>query len=155
MTVTTIQPIRKQLTVRASQAYAFEVFTEGIGRWWNPDYHIGGEPFATAVMEPHEGGRWYEQGESGGECDWGRVLVWDPPQRVVLDWQINGSWQFDADLHTELEVRFIAKTSSETRVELEHRGLDALGDRAEAIRAVFDSPGGWFGLLERFSATLD
>ncbi len=155
MTVTTIEPIRKQLTVRASQARAFQVFTEGMSQWWNAEYHIGSEPFATVVVEPREGGRWYERGEGGGECDWGRVLVWDPPARVVLDWQINGSWQFDANLHTELEVRFIAEGSSETRVELEHRGLDALGAEAEGIRAVFDSPGGWFGLLQRFSGALD
>jgi hypothetical protein len=155
MTVSTIQPIRKQVTVRASQATAFEVFTEGMGRWWNPEYHIGAEPVAGVVVEPREGGRWYERGDAGGECDWGRVLVWDPPQRIMLDWQINGFWQYDADLHTELDVRFIAEGPSETQVELEHRGLEALGDLADALRGAFDSPGGWLGLLERFSAALD
>lgn len=155
MTVTTIEPIRKQLTVRASQARAFEVFTEGMGRWWSPDYHIGAEPFETAVMEPREGGRWYERGTDGGECDWGRVLVWDPPERVVLDWQISASWQFDPDVHTELEVRFVAEGPSATRVELEHRGLDALGEQAAALRGVFDGTTGWSGLLERFSSAVE
>ncbi|MGH9135428.1 MAG: SRPBCC family protein [Acidimicrobiales bacterium] len=150
MIVSTIQPIRKQVTVGASQAKAFEVFTAGIGRWWNPEFKIGAEPYATAVIEPNEGGRWYERGEGGAECDWGRVLVWDPPQRVVLDWQIDASWQYDANLHTELEVRFVADGPSATRVELEHRGLEAMGDKAEEIRGIFDSPGGWAGLLERF-----
>lgn len=153
MTVSTIQPIRKQLTVRSSQAKAFEVFTADIGRWWNPDYKIGAEPYATAVIEPREGGRWYERGEAGGECEWGRVLVWQPPDRVVLDWQINGSWQFDAALHTEVDVRFIAEGPEATRIELEHRGLDALGDQAEAMRGIFDSPAGWSGLLDRFGVT--
>ena len=155
MTVTTIQPIRKQLTVRASPEKAFEVFTAGMGRWWNAEYHIGTEPFATAVVEPREGGRWYERGTGGGECQWGRVLVWSPPERVVLDWQITGAWQFDPDLHTELEVRFAAEGPAETRVELEHRGLEALGEHAQSIRAVFDSPGGWSGLLDRFGGALE
>lgn len=150
MTVQTIQPIRKQITVRAPQERAFRVFTEGIGRWWNPQYSIGAEPYATAVMEPRAGGRWYERGEGGAECDWGRVLTWDPPGRVVLDWQIDGSWRFDAGLHTELDVRFVVEGPAITRVELEHRGLEALGDQATALRDVFDSPRGWAGLLDRF-----
>lgn len=155
MSVTTVLPVRKQLTVPASQAKAFRIFTEGMSRWWSPDYHIGAQPFVAVVMEPGEGGRWYERAEAGQECDWGRVLVWGPPDRVVLDWQITGSWEFDAKLHTELEVRFVAESASETRVELEHRGLDSLGSQAEAIRRVFDSPGGWLGLLQGFRAALD
>ncbi len=150
MSVSTVQPIRKAVVVSAPQASAFHLFTEGMGRWWNPDYHIGGEPFAAVVVEPREGGRWYERGASGAECQWGRVLAWDPPELVVLDWQISGSWQFDGDLHTELDVRFVPLGPSETRVHLEHRGLEAFGEQADAIRAVFDSPGGWLGVLERF-----
>jgi uncharacterized protein YndB with AHSA1/START domain len=152
--VTTIEPIRKQLTVNAAQDKAFEVFTEGMGRWWNPEYQIGTEPFATTVLEPRQDGRWYERGEAGGECDWGRVLVWDPPERVVLVWQISHEWQFDPNLHTEVDVRFVAEGPSRTRVELEHRGLEAFGDQGETMRGVFDSPSGWSGLLERFATSL-
>ncbi len=83
------------------------------------------------------------------------MLVWDPPRRIVLDWQITSTWQYDAALHTAVEVRFVADGPSHTRVELEHRGLDALGDQAETMRGVFDSPAGWSGLLERFGAALD
>jgi len=148
-----IQPIRKEITVQAPPAKAFEVFTEGMGRWWNREYKIGTEPLATVVVEPRVGGRWYERGEQGGECDWGKVLVWDPPQRLVLAWQISGGWQFDPSVSTELDVRFSPDGSATTRVELEHRGLETMGAHGEAMRGIFDSPGGWTGLLERFSAT--
>jgi len=148
-----IDPIRKQVTVQASPEKAFEVFTDGIGRWWNPEYSIGKEPYATTVIEPRAGGRWYESGESGGECEWGRVLVWQPPLRVVLDWQINGSWQFDVNVHTELEVCFVAD-GEQTRVELEHRGLDALGTEGAMMRGIFDSPAGWVGLLDRYAGAI-
>ena len=154
MTVGTIRPVRKEIVVRAPQAKAFHVFTDGMSRWWNPDHHIGDEPLAALVVEPHEGGRWYERGTSGTECQWGLVLVWDPPARVVFDWQLDATWQFDPDVHTELEVRFVALGEAETRVVLEHRGLEALGPQAEAIRGRFDAPGGWMGLLERFGAAV-
>lgn len=147
----TIIPIRKQITVTASLAKAFEVFTAGMGRWWNPQYSIGSEPLATVVVEPREGGRWFERGQQGGECDWGRVLVWQPPRRVVLAWQITADWRYDPDLHTELEITFSADGSQTTLVELEHRGLESLGEQADSMRAIFDSPSGWAGLLERLA----
>lgn len=155
MTTQTIEPVRKQITVQAPPEQAFEVFTGRMTRWWNRDYKIGAEALAAVVVEPHEGGRWYERGEQGGECDWGRVLVWDPPHRVVLTWQISPEWKFDPDLRTEVEVRFDATGTGTTAVALEHRGLESFGAAGEAMRGVFDSAGGWAGLLQRFSAARD
>ncbi len=149
-----IEPIRKQLTVAAPVATAFEVFTSKMGSWWNPQYTIGAEPLAEVVLEPHVGGRWFERGEHGTECDWGRVLVWEPPGRVVLTWQITGDWSYDPDLVTELDVRFTHLGEAETRVELEHRGLEALGEHAMPMRGIFDSPTGWAGLLEGYAAAV-
>ena len=151
--MTTITPIQKHITVAASPERAFDIFTADIGSWWNPEYSIGTEPLATVVIEGHEGGRWYERGEGGAECDWGRVLVWDPPQRLLLVWQITADWRHDPDLHTEVEVRFVPEGAS-TRVELEHRGLESLGAQAQSVRAIFDSPGGWPGLLARLAGAV-
>lgn len=113
-----------------------------MSRWWNPRYSIGAEPLAAVVLEPREGGRWYERGETGAECDWGRLLVWHPPRRVVLDWQITAAWQHDPDTHTTVDVRFTEERTGATRVELVHDGLEVLGHEAEAVRATFDGPGG-------------
>ena len=103
------------------------------------------------MLEPRQGGRWYEIGVDGTECDWGRVLQWEPPSRLVLAWQIGGTWQFDPTLVTEVEVRFVPETPNRTRVELEHRDLERFGDAQEPIRAAFESPGGWQGLLDAFA----
>jgi hypothetical protein len=70
----------------------------------------------------------------------------------VLSWQLSSEWAYDADLWTELEVTFSAEGPDRTRVELEHRGLDAYGDQMEKMRDSLDSDGGWRGLLERFGA---
>jgi hypothetical protein len=88
----------------------------------------------------------------GSECDWGRVLVWDPPSRIVLSWEISADWKHDPHLKTEVEVRFVADGENRTRVELEHRGLDAYGARRDEMRGIFDSDTGWKGLLDAFAA---
>jgi len=93
------------------------------------------------------GGRWFERGEDGSECQRGKVLSWEPPSRLLLAWQITPTFSYDPDLMTELEVRFIAEAGG-TRVELEHR-LDGYGAAAENMFKAFD--GGWQGLVEEFA----
>lgn len=140
-------PVRKSVHVRAAPERAFETFSAGIEHWWPRSHSIGSSPIVRAVIEPEAGGRWYEQGEDGSECDWGKVLVWEPPTLLVLAWQIDGEWKYRPDLVTEVEVRFTPEDGG-TRVDLEHRNLDRLGAAGEATRAAFDSPGGWSGMLE-------
>jgi uncharacterized protein YndB with AHSA1/START domain len=137
-------PVRKSLVVKAPQARAFEAFTARFGSWWPKSHHIGSAEMAEAVIEPRKGGRWYEKGIDGSECDWGNVLMWEPPSRVVLSWRLNGQFRIDADVESEVEVRFVAEDANTTRVELEHRIAAA---DAEAIRAAVDAPNGWSGLL--------
>lgn len=147
----TFAPVRKSIRVKAERERAFEVFIAS--RWWPKQHSIlaSRAPQKEVVIEPRMGGRWYERGEDGSECDWGKVLAWEPPGRLVLSWQINGRFQFDRDLVTEIEVNFVADGSEATRVELEHRYLERAGDSAEALRNAVDSPGGWAGSLQRFA----
>jgi uncharacterized protein YndB with AHSA1/START domain len=149
---TTDLTVRKTITVNADPERAFEVFTAGHGGWWPASYHIGEAGYETAVIEPFEGGRWFERGVDGSECDWGRVLAWEPPSRLVLSWQISAKWAYDPDLVTELEIRFEPEGTGQTRVELEHRHLDRMGDQAESMRATFESEQGWGGILDRYAA---
>ena len=104
-----------------------------------------------AVVEPQVGGRWYERGDDGSTCDWGRVLLWEPPSRLVLSWDINAEWQPEPTLNTEIEVRFIPEGENVTRVELEHRHLDRYGARREEMRRIFDVEGDWGRLLALFA----
>jgi uncharacterized protein YndB with AHSA1/START domain len=144
-------PVRKSVVVRAPRERAFEVFTAGIGRWWPKTHHIGAAEMQTQVIEPRLGGRWFERDIDGTECEIGKVLVWDPPEVLVLAWQLTPDWKFDPTLVTEVEVRFVSETPITTRVELEHRNLERLGDRAEALRQQIDSPNGWGALLDLYA----
>jgi len=149
--MTTATSVRHAVTVAAPQDRAFTVFTRDFNRWWPRTHKIGPAELAEAVIEGREGGRWYERDVDGTECDWGSVLVWDPPSRLVLAWQLSGEWAYDAELMTEVEVSFVSEGPSQTRVTLEHRGLDAYGEKLEAVRSALDSPGGWPGILEDFA----
>jgi uncharacterized protein YndB with AHSA1/START domain len=153
MTLQTIEPVRTSVVVDAPIERAFAVFTEQFDAWWPHAHKIGAADMQQAVLETRDGGRWYERGIDGSECDWGRVLRWEPPHRLVLAWQIDGAWRHDPNLVTEVDVRFTAETETRTRVELEHRDLDRFGERAATIRDSLGSDGGWPGLLERFAAT--
>lgn len=149
----TIEAVSKSIHVAAAPERAFRVFTEQIGRWWPlVSHHIGKAPAEACVLEPFVGGRWYERGVDGSECDWGAVLAWDPPRRLVLAWQISAAWQYDRELLTEVEVRFIPDGPG-TRVELEHRHLDRFGASAGDMRGALDGPGGWTALLASFAAS--
>jgi uncharacterized protein YndB with AHSA1/START domain len=148
-TTVTIAPVRKSIRVSASQAHAFEVFTSGLGRWWPRDHGIGKTPMKAAVMETRLGGRWYELAEDGSRTDVGKIVVWEPPKRFVMTWDINSRWKPDASVGSEVEVRFIPDGTNATRVELEHRKFEQMGAEAgESMRK--DVDGGWPGLLERF-----
>jgi uncharacterized protein YndB with AHSA1/START domain len=144
--------VRKVIKVQAAQAVAWQVFTEQMATWWPlAVYKIGKTNAVDAIIEPRVGGRWFERGDDGSTCDWGRVLIWEPPSRLVLSWDINADFQYDPELHTEIEVRFIAENDGLTRVELEHRRLDRFGDRRDEMRTIFDQTGDWGQLLASFA----
>src|SRR5579864_8409552 len=149
-----IAPVSKTLTVKASVEHAFNVFTEGFDSWWPRSHHIGKSPMKKAIIQGVVGGRCYTEQVDGTDCDWGSVLVWDPPRRLVFAWQIDGKWQYEPDLakSSEVEVRFTPQADGTTRVDLEHRHLSRHGEDAAAIRTSIDSEGGWGGLLRMYAA---
>jgi uncharacterized protein YndB with AHSA1/START domain len=146
--------VRKQIVVEAPIDEAFAVFTEGFGRFKPPEHNILAVDIAETVFEPREGGRIYDRGVDGSECSWARVLVYEPPSRVVFSWDLNTQWQVETDLAktSEVDVRFTAEAPDRTRVELEHRNLERHGDGWEGVRAGVDSEGGWPLYLERYAA---
>jgi len=141
--------VQKQITVNAPVAHVFRTFTAAQNEWWPRAHHIGKSDRFTAIVEPRVGGRWFERSEDGSECDWGRVLVWEEPTRIVLSWNLNSDFGYDPNLGTEVEVRFIVETARRTRVELEHRCLERFGDKATKMHEILDSPNGWAESLAR------
>lgn len=143
-----IAPIRRTLHVDLPQAQAFDVFAKGIDRWWPRTHHLGSAPLQEAIIEPFSGGRWYHNCEDGSESHVGHVLAWEPPERLLLSWELNGDFRNNPKAAAEVDVRFIAESAARTRVEFEHRNLERIGDRAEEVRAMLDR--GWNGALENY-----
>jgi uncharacterized protein YndB with AHSA1/START domain len=154
MSMVTIRPapVRRSIVVKADVNTSFSAFAGKIGRWWPRSKSIGACAQTDVVLEGRAGGRWYERGEDGSECEWGKVLQWEPPSRLVLAWQIDGNWKHDPAFVTEVEVTFTALGTNETRVDIEHRNLERFGDRGARIRDAFDSEEGWNGVLKSFGA---
>ena len=147
-----IAPVRKSVVVEASPERAFSAFTAGIDRWWPKSHHLGETPPQQSIIEPFVGGRWYTRHEHGAEVVVGHVLVWQPPERLAVTWEISPEWKPDPRpaFTSEVEVRFMAAAGGRTRVELEHRNFERLGAAGgEKMRK--DVDGGWAALLELFA----
>ncbi len=145
--------VRTSIVVGAPVEHAFSVFTDGIDSWWERSHTIGEQPLREMVLEPREGGRAYGVGVDGEESDWGRVLVYEPPTRLVFSWDITLAWKREPDPErtSEVEVRFIPEGPDRTLVELEHRHLERHGEGWEAMRDAVRSAGGWGAGLDAFA----
>jgi uncharacterized protein YndB with AHSA1/START domain len=146
------EPIRRSIVVSATPENAFRLFTEGMGGWWPTErFSLASEregvKVESVVFEPADGGWIYEVGSDGRRGDWGRVVAWDPPDRVLIDWKPNDRpWE----QATELEISF-EPDGSGTRVTLEHRAWERLGPDAAEGREGYAT--GWVSVFdERYGA---
>lgn len=142
-----VSPIRRSIHVPVAPARAFEAFTAHVADWWNRAYTANPTraPITDIVFETNTGGRWYERGADGSECEWARLLVCTPPHRLVLDWHVAGR-------STELEVRFDGPAPRRTDITVTHSGFESFGNDAERVRTAHDD--GWDDLLKRLAGFL-
>lgn len=149
-------PVRQSTLVRSDAAHTFEVFVETIGQWWPVQpFSAGRERVRDVTVEPRQGGRVYETWDDGTAVDWGRLLVWEPPHRFVMTWT-------STPAPTEVELTFTVLGPTLTRVEVCHRGWEALSDARLAEDCAL--PGGytsgayrqgWAHVLDRFATAVD
>jgi uncharacterized protein YndB with AHSA1/START domain len=145
--------VRHEVLVGMSQEAAFWTFTE-LDRIKPREHNMLAVPIERTVLEQHVGGDVYDRGVDGTVCRWGRVLAFDPPQRLAFTWDIGPDWQVASDLArtSEVEVTFEAEGEDRTRVTLVHRGIERHGDGWETMQAGVDAPDGWPLYLARYQA---
>lgn len=152
-TITAGTSVRTEITLDVPLERAFRVFTERFDHIKPREHNILSVGIAQSVFEPKVGGRIYDRGADGSECQWGRVLIYDPPARLVFSWDISPRWQIETDLtrSSEVEVRFIAEGEGRTRVELEHRHLERHGEGWQGLADGVQGDRGWPLYLQRFA----
>jgi uncharacterized protein YndB with AHSA1/START domain len=145
--------VRTQVVVDVPLERAFSVFTEDFDSIKPREHNMLAVEIAESVLEPRQGGRIYDRGVDGSECQWARVLAYEPPDRLVFSWDISPHWQIETDYAktSEVEVRFISETPERTRVEVEHRNLDRHGEGWEGAREGVGGENGWPLYLQRFA----
>src|SRR5687768_3629261 len=146
--------VKKSVVVKASIEHCFEVFTARFDSWWPREHKIGKAALEKAVLEPRAGGRYYERCVDGSECDWGTVLEFSPPNRVVLAWHLDPSWSYDPNPEraSRVEVTFADAGDGTTRVELVHSHIERHGTGWQKIRDSVNAADGWSEILGRFGA---
>jgi uncharacterized protein YndB with AHSA1/START domain len=145
--------VRRTVVVDVSIESAFATFVERFGDFKPPEHNLLGAEITETRFEPKVGGHIYDRAADGRECRWARVLVYEPPDRVVFSWDISPQWRLEANESktSEVEVRFFAESPQRTRLELEHRHLDRHGSGWESLRDGIDSEEGWPLYLARYS----
>jgi hypothetical protein len=143
---------RSQARVPAALDVAFRRFTADFGEWWPPAYTWSQEALREIGIEPRVDGLCFECGPYGFRCDWGRVLAWEPPERITLAWHIGPTRvpQPDPRYASEVDVWF-EPDADRTHVNLLHHGFDRHGEGAIEYRAAMDGPHGWDYILGRFA----
>ncbi len=144
--------INHSFTVSTSKKRAFEVFTEELSSWWPKEYTWAGEVLESIRIEPKKNGRCFERGPHGFTCDWGRVLIWEPPDKVVFSWQIAPDRvpEPNPEKASEVEVTFVQLDKNETHVKFEHRNFENHGKNAVLYQQALNSPEGWHYILNRY-----
>jgi uncharacterized protein YndB with AHSA1/START domain len=145
--------IKTDIVVDAPIDHAFRIFSERFDQIKPREHNMLQVDIAESVLEPRSGGRLYDRGIDGSECQWGRVLAYEPPARIVFTWDISPHWQIETDLDraSEVEVRFTEETPERTRVTLEHRHLDRHGDGWQGLRDGVAGDQGWPLYLTRYA----
>jgi uncharacterized protein YndB with AHSA1/START domain len=156
-TDTAATSVRTEIVVNVPPERAFQLFTERFDQIKPREHNMLGAEIVQSVFEPRAGGRVFDRSADGRECQWGRVLAYEPPTRIVFTWDISPHWQIETDpsRSSEVEVRFVAEGERRTRVELEHRHLERHGEGWQGLAEGVRGDQGWPLYLNRFAAAVD
>jgi hypothetical protein len=141
-----LDPIRMSFDVDCPVEHAFNVWTAKTSSWWPVAHTMSAEPGLEVVFEGRVGGRIFERTTAGVEMEWGHITVWEPPRRLGYLWRI----ATEESNATEVEIHFVDCGDATTRVDIEHRGWEMLGDFGQPWRET--NLGGWEGVMPEYLA---
>lgn len=136
-----MEPLRHETTVAGPPQLAFEVFTLGMGRWWDPAYTPDPDAFDAITISPEVGSPvTMVFGEE--TYVFGAVTVWEPASRYAQAFWL----AMDPAHPSTLDVTFSQSADhGGTDVVLEHGGWSPENERLR------DKYGDWPVLLDRYA----
>jgi Activator of Hsp90 ATPase homolog 1-like protein len=137
-----MDPIRQSFVVDATPELAFEVFTLGMGSWWDPAYTPDRDSYEGIAIGA-EAGAPIAMVHGDSTYPWGNVTVWEPGVRYAQTFWL----AMDPAHPSTLEVTFAAEGPG-TRVEFEHGGWN---DENASYR---DKYRDWAHLLDGYRAAV-
>lgn len=140
--------VRHTILVPAPPAVAFQVFTAQIGRWWPRGHSRSGDPATSVALEGWVGGRLFERTPAGAEHEWGRVIAWEPPRHLAYHWYLGSG----DELPSRVDVFFADAGDGRTRVAVEHRGPELLGELWARNSPIYDRS--WQTVLAAYGAAV-
>ena len=99
---------------------AFRCSTEDMSGWWPlDDYTIGDQPaLSPRVLQNLRGRRaLVRASRRRGSVIGVAFITWQPPERLVVTWEISADWAPDSNIKSEVEVVFVPEGPGRTRVE--------------------------------------
>ncbi len=143
------EPLHLSFEVDCQPAAAFATWTTRASTWWPADHTVSCERGVQIVFEEGVGGRIFERTPGGVEHEWGRVTLWDPPDRLGYTWHL----RFSPEDATDVVIRFVPSGDDRTRVEIQHSGWDRLGEtglqRRDGNRL------GWLAVFPHFAEAIE
>ena len=82
------EPIELRFEVACSPGHAFDTWANRTSMWWPPSHSMSSAPGLVVTFESRPGGRIFERTPDGVEHDWGEILAWEPPRRLVYLWHL-------------------------------------------------------------------
>lgn len=139
-------------TVPCSQESAFTAFVNDFQKWWPQQYSLAGECLDKIGIEPMVDGMCYEIGPHGFRCDWGRVVLWQPFEKLVFTWQITAhrAPEPNPDLASEVHIDFVAVAPNKTQVLFQHQHLSRHGEGSDNYRDELSSEYGWPYIINEY-----
>ena len=137
-----MDPVRQSFVVDASPELAFEVFTLGMGSWWDAAYTPDPRTF-DGITVGQEVGAPVAMVHGDESYVWGNVTVWEPGARYGQTFWL----AMDPAHPSTIEVIFTAEGPG-TRVDFEHGGWN---DENASYR---DKYGDWGQILARYRAAV-
>lgn len=144
--------VNRNFDVSASAKEAFETFVNHFSSWWPKEYTWSQDALTSIGITPKQNGLCYEKGPYNFRCDWGRVIEFEPPNKIIFTWQISPERVPvpDPEKASIVEIKFDEKNAWNTVISFVHRDFSRHGKSGGHYREVMDSAQGWSYILHQY-----